>query len=95
MPLLGELFREMLRGPAGEELEPVLGGGPGFGAVDGEVEDPVVVCGEVQGVVDEVERPDLGVVELLLAGVVDPDVVCGPPGAELLAERGQLADQRA
>lgn len=37
--------------------------------------------------------PDLVVVEDLRPGAVDADVVSGPPGAEVLAAGGQLADE--
>lgn len=45
--------------------------------------------------VDQIEQSDLGVVELLVPGVVDADVVCRPAGTELVAERRELADELA
>jgi len=51
------------------------------------------VGGECQGLVRQGEVPDERVVEVLDAGAVEPDVVGGPADTELLAARGQLADQ--
>jgi hypothetical protein len=44
-------------------------------------------------VVDEVDQSDLGVVELLAAGVVEPHVVGRPPGADSSLRGGQLAGE--
>ena len=78
-------------GPGGEELEGVVGGSAWLGAVR---RDPqAAVGGEIQGFEGEGEVADDGMVEALGAGAVEADIVRGPPGAEVLAAGGQLADQ--
>jgi len=51
------------------------------------------VGGKLHGLEVEVQGADDGVVESLVAGPVKPDVVGGPPNAEVLATGGKLADQ--
>jgi hypothetical protein len=63
----------------------------GLGGV-GEERQPRV-GDEVEPVVGEVEVADDEMVEVLDAGVVEPDLVCGPPGAERPALRCELADE--
>src|SRR3954470_659420 len=83
------------RRPAGQELETVLGRRAGFGGVDGQGQLPAVLGGQIEGVVNQLEEADGGMSELLGPGVVQPYVVRSPTGAELLADRGQLADELA
>ena len=78
-------------GPAGQQLE-VVGGGGGCGCGVDEQREPRV-GGKLDGLEVEVEGADDGVVEPLVAGPVEADVVGGPPGPEVLAARGKVADQ--
>src|SRR5690242_15396391 len=78
-------------GPAGEQPEPVVGRGSRLSGVSGQGEALVSLQGH--GLEQEVEGPDGGVAEALAAAAVEPDVVVGPHGAELLAAGAQLADQ--
>src|SRR2546421_5259919 len=80
-------------GPAGEQLDAVLGRGRGFGGVDGEVQPPKVVGRQVDGFEAQLDLADDRMTEGFCAGVVQPHVVTGPPDAKLLAFGGQLADQ--
>ena len=69
----------------------VRGRRPGRGGVD---EHRQAGClGDGEQVVHEVEAADDGVVDLLGAAAVLVHVVAGPPGTELLAAGGQLADE--
>jgi hypothetical protein len=65
--------------------------GTGLGGVGGEGQ--VRVGGELHGVEGEAEVGDDAVVEVLGAGAVQAVVVRGPPGAEGVAARGELADE--
>ncbi len=49
--------------------------------------------GQFHGFEGEVEVADDGVVEFLVSGAVEADVVGGPAGAEILAAGGEFADQ--
>ena len=71
--------------PAGQQLEVVGGGAGGGRGVDEQGESGV--GGELHGLEIEVQDPDDGMVESLVAGPVKPDVVGGPPGPEVLAAR--------
>ena len=77
-------------GVAGEEVERVVGRAVGFGDVDEEV---LALIGGGERLVGKVEVADDGVVESFGAGGVDADVMGGPPGPELLATGGELADE--
>src|ERR1700748_566403 len=78
-------------GPARQEVEPVLGWRAGRRAVG--VQPQTRVGGEVEGFVVEGQVADLGMVEALGSGAMQPYVVRRPPGAELLAARRELADE--
>jgi len=73
-------------GPAGEELEGVVGGRARLGGVGGEGEAFVGFDGH--GLEHEVEVPDGWVAEVLEAGAVQADVVGCPEGAEFVAAGG-------
>src|SRR3954452_20634728 len=73
------------RGPACEEVESLLGSGPGFGREDGDGE--TVVGAELHGLVAKIQVADDRVMDVLSAGAVEADVVCGPADAELVAAR--------
>jgi len=49
--------------------------------------------GQVQGAEGHLQTADFGMVQPLGAFVTDSDVVTGPHGAEVGAERGQFADE--
>ena len=76
---------------AAEELQCFLGARAGLGGV-GKERQPWV-RGEVEPVVAQVELANVGMVEVLDAGVVEADVVRGPAGAERLASCCELADE--
>src|SRR6266571_6784138 len=78
-------------GPAGEQAQCVVRGGPGLGGVGEQA--LARFGGDREGLVGEIEVPDDGVVDELDAGGVDPDVVGGPSDPELVAAGGQLPDQ--
>src|SRR6202040_407770 len=78
-------------GPGGEELERVVRWGTRLGGIGGDPQ--AAVGGEVEGLVGKGEVADGGVMEPLDPGAVEADVVRGPPGAEVLAAGGQLADE--
>ena len=78
-------------GPAGQQREAIGGGGGCRRGVDEQRESGV--GGKLHGLEVEVEGADDGVAESLAAGPVEADVVGGPPGAEVLATGGKLADQ--
>lgn len=75
-------------GPAGEQAQGVLGGRAGGGRVGQERE--VWVRGEFHGLERQVENTGHWMAQLLGAAAVEPDFVCRPPGAEILAVRGEL-----
>ncbi len=79
-------------GPAGEEFEAVGCGGVGWCGVDEQGQSRV--GRELHGFEVEVECADDGVVEFLVAGAVEPDVVGGPAGAEVFAAGGEFAAGR-
>ena len=78
-------------GPAGEQVQGVLGGGPGLGGVGEQA--LAGVGGQWEGLEGQVEVADDGVVEEFDAAGVDADVVGGPAAAELVAAGGELPDQ--
>jgi hypothetical protein len=71
--------------PAGQQVQAVLGGGPGLGAVHHQRQSGV--GREVHHLVRQPEVAHDRVMELLAPGAVTAHVVRGPPGAELLAAR--------
>src|ERR1019366_1876344 len=81
----------LLAGPVGEELER-LGGWCGWLDRVGD-DGQSGVAGQVQRFTGQLKCAGDGVVHLLGGGAVEPDVVAGPPGAELLAAGGKLADE--
>jgi len=92
----GGLCRLGLRScPDGEEFEPVLGCGAGFGGVDDQVVHGSVRQVQVEGLEGQFQVADLGVLEPFDAVVAHQNVVRGPSAAELGAEGGQLADEFA
>jgi len=76
-------------GPGGEELEGIIGGGARLGGVSGDPQ--ATIGGQVECLEGEGELADGGMAEPLGAGAVEADIVRGPPGAEVLAARRQLA----
>src|SRR6266568_3577028 len=88
------LARTVVRGagsPAGQQAQGVLGGRPGLGGVGEEA--LAGIGGQRERLACEVEVTDDRVVDEFHAGGVDPDVVGGPSGPELVAAGGQLPDQ--
>src|SRR6476469_3234591 len=83
--------RGRLGGPAGKEVQGLLGCAVWFDGV-GDDGQPGV-AGEGEGFASEFKLPDDGVVHHLGGGAMEADVVAGPPSSELLAAGGQLADE--
>jgi hypothetical protein len=79
------------RSPASQEAERLGGLRVGFRCPDRDRQSGV--GRELDAVVGEADVADDGVVEVLAAGVVEADIVGCPPGAELCAPGGELADQ--
>jgi hypothetical protein len=79
------------RGPAGQQAQGVLGGRPWLGGVGEEA--LAGIGGQREGLKRQLQVPDDRVVEALDAAGVDPDVVGGPSGPELVAAGRQLPDQ--
>ena len=79
------------RRPAGQQVERLLGGGPGLGGVERQAQ--AVVGVERQRLVAELQLTDDRVQQALGARAVKAHVVRRPAHAELLAARRQLADQ--
>jgi hypothetical protein len=88
---LGDVVTLVGCGPAGQELQTVVGGSARLGGVGGEGKS--LVGFEDHGLERQVEEADGWVAEVLDAGAVQADVVCGPQGAECFAAGGQFADQ--
>ena len=78
------------RKPAGQEFQGVLRSRAGFGCV-GQHALPGIAR-EREGLEEQVDVADHGVVDQLCSGGVDADVVGTPSRAELVAACGQLAD---
>src|SRR5829696_4300891 len=78
-------------GPAAEEVERFVRFGAGLRCESQEVQ--AGIGGELHHLEGEGEIADDGVVEALGAGLVQTHVVGRPAGAELLAARGELADE--
>src|SRR5437016_5276769 len=77
--------------PAGQQAQGVLGGRRGLGGVGEEA--LAGIGGQRERLEGQLKVPDDRVVDEFHAGGVDPDVVGGPSGPELLAAGGQLPDQ--
>jgi len=74
-------------GPAGEEVQGLLGGRVGGCRI--EVDALAGVAGELEGFVVELQIADQGVVEAFAAGAVIPDVMGGPAAAKVMAAGGR------
>ncbi len=77
--------------PGRKEAECVVGRGAGFRGVDGQREPGF--GHELESLVGELEVADDGVAEPFGACAVVADVVGGPPGPEVVASGGELADE--
>ena len=77
-------------GPAGQEPERVFGGRTGLGGVEGQREPGL--GRKVYRVVGNFDHAGDRVAEVLDPGVVQPDVVRVPEGAELRAADGEFTD---
>ena len=91
--LVQGVSRDVIRGPACEQVDGFGRAAAGLGAEDGH--EQAAVGGELHAFVVEVELADDRVVQALAAGLVVADVLGGPSLAERLAARGQLADEVA
>src|SRR4051812_17273322 len=78
-------------GPAGEQLQGVLGRRSGFGAVG--VEHCAGVGEQLEHVELDSYVPDDAVVDLLRAGFLLQYVVGAPAGAEFVTARGEFSDE--
>jgi hypothetical protein len=78
-------------GPAGQQVEGLLGGRAGLGGVQRHAQ--AVVGVDRQRLVAELDLADERVMQALAAGPVEAHVVRGPADAERLAARRELPDQ--